>query len=76
LVKTKDRPTVGNLKMAEPSANPAASQTSSPLSTMTTNPWLNRFAALALLFMMYGVGVSVGRDHAYSHPACHQGLKP
>jgi hypothetical protein len=80
LVKTKDRSTVGNLKMAEPSANPAASQTSSLLSTMTTNPWLNRFAALTLLFMMYGVGISVGRDQAvqahHNHPACHQGLKP
>ena len=26
---------------------------------MITNPWINRAAALALLFMMYGVGVSV-----------------
>jgi hypothetical protein len=47
---------------------------------MTTNPWINRCAALALLFMMYAVGISVGRDQAmqvhYQHPACHQGLKP
>ena len=48
--------------------------------TMITNPWINRFAALALLFMMYAVGISVGRDQAaeahHNHPACHQGLKP
>jgi len=48
--------------------------------TMTTNPWINRCAALALLFMMYAVGISVGRDQAaeahHNHPACHQGLKP
>lgn len=47
---------------------------------MTTNPWINRAAALALLFMMYGVGVGVGRDEAtlahHQHPACHPGLKP
>ena len=43
---------------------------------MTINPWLNRFAALTLLFMMYGVGISVGRDQVYNHPACHQNLKP
>jgi hypothetical protein len=43
---------------------------------MTTNPWINRCAALALLFMMYAVGISVGRDQAHNHPACHQGLKP
>jgi len=47
---------------------------------MITNPWINRFAALALLFMMYAVGISVGRDQAaeahHNHPACHQGLKP
>jgi hypothetical protein len=76
LVKTKDRQTVGNLKMAEPSAKPAASQTSFPLSTMTTNPWINRCAALALLFMMYAVGISVGRDQAaeahHNHSTCHQ----
>jgi hypothetical protein len=48
--------------------------------TMTTNPWINRFAALALLFMMYAVGISVGRDQAmqahYQHPDCHTNLKP
>jgi hypothetical protein len=76
LVKTKDRQMAGNLKMAEPSANPVASQTYSPLSPMVTNPWINRFAALTLLFMMYAVGISVGRDQAHNHPACHQGLKP
>lgn len=47
---------------------------------MITNRWMNRFAALALLFMMYGVGVSVGRDQVmqahYQHTACHPGLKP
>jgi hypothetical protein len=76
LVKTKDRLTVGNLKTAELSANPAASQTSALSSTMVTNPWINRFAALTLLFMMYAVGISVGRDQAaeahHNHPACHQ----
>ena len=48
--------------------------------TMITNPWINRFAALVLLFMMYAVGISVGRDQAaeahHNHPACHQRLKP
>jgi hypothetical protein len=48
--------------------------------TMITNRWINRCAALALLFMMYAVGISVGRDQAaeahHNHPACHQGLKP
>jgi len=43
---------------------------------MVTNPWINRFAALTLLFMMYAVGISVGRDQAaeahHNHPACHQ----
>ncbi len=48
--------------------------------TMVTNPWINRFAALTLLFMMYAVGISVGRDQVmqahYQHPACHPNLKP
>jgi hypothetical protein len=47
---------------------------------MVTNRWINRCAALTLLFMMYAVGISVGRDQAaeahHNHPACHQGLKP
>jgi hypothetical protein len=41
---------------------------------------INRIAALTLLFMIYAVGVSVGRDQAVqahnNHPACHQNLKP
>ncbi len=47
---------------------------------MVTNPWINRFAALTLLFIMYAVGISVGRDQVmqahYQHPACHPNLKP
>jgi hypothetical protein len=47
---------------------------------MTLNPWLNRIAAVTLIFMMYGVGISVGREQAtiahQQHPACHPNLKP
>lgn len=47
---------------------------------MITNPWLNRCAVLALMFMLYGVGLAAGRDQAtlahHQHPACHTGLKP
>jgi hypothetical protein len=47
---------------------------------MTNNLWINRFAALTLLFMMYGIGIAAGRDQAtlahHNHPACHQNLKP
>ena len=47
---------------------------------MTTNNMINRIASLALLFMIYAVGISVGRDQVvqahHNHPACHQGLKP
>jgi len=76
LVKTKDRPTVGNLKMAEPSANPAASQTSSPLSTMINNIWINRAAAIVLLLCIYAAGQDSGYKAHHNHPACHQNLKP
>jgi hypothetical protein len=51
-----------------------------PIPTMTTNTMINRIASLALLFMIYAVGVSMGRDQVaeahHNHPACHQGLKP
>lgn len=47
---------------------------------MTTNTMINRIASLALLFMIYAVGVSMGRDQVaeahHKHPACLQGLKP
>jgi hypothetical protein len=47
---------------------------------MTTNTMINRIASLVLLFMIYAVGVSMGRDQVaeahHNHPACHQGLKP
>lgn len=47
---------------------------------MITNPWLNRCAVLALMFMLYGVGFAAGRDQAAlehrQHPACHLNLKP
>jgi hypothetical protein len=43
---------------------------------MVTNPWINRCAALVLLFMIYAVGISVGRDQAaeahHQHSACPQ----
>ena len=44
------------------------------------NPWANRFAALALLAMVYAAGYSGGKDQAtmahHNHPACHTNLKP
>lgn len=47
---------------------------------MINNPWLNRCAGLALMFMLYAVGIAAGRDQAtlahHQHPACHPGLKP
>lgn len=47
---------------------------------MINNRWLNRCAVLAVMFMLYGVGVSAGRDQAavahHNHPACHPNLKP
>jgi len=79
LVKTKDRPTVGNLKMAELSANLAAFLIFFPFSPMN-NPWIKRFAVLAIMFGFYGIGIAAGRDQAtlahYNHPACHPNLKP
>ena len=47
---------------------------------MITNRFWNRAALLALMFMLYGVGIAAGRDQATlahnQHPACHPGLKP
>lgn len=47
---------------------------------MITNRFWNRAALLALMFMLYGVGVAAGRDQAtlahQQHPACHPNLKP
>jgi hypothetical protein len=47
---------------------------------MTTNPWINRAAALVLLLAVYTAGRVDGREQAaasfHNHPACHQGLKP
>jgi hypothetical protein len=59
LVKTKDRLTVGNLKTAELSANPAASQISSPSSTM-----------IYAVGVSMGRDQVVQAHH--NHPACHQ----
>lgn len=43
-------------------------------------PWTNRFAALALMAMVYALGYDIGRDAAvqahHNHPACHTNLKP
>ena len=47
---------------------------------MITNRFWNRVGMLVLMFMLYGIGIAVGRDQAilahHQHPACHQGLKP
>jgi hypothetical protein len=40
------------------------------------NPWIKRFAVLAIMFGFYGIGIAAGRDQAHNHPACHQNLKP
>jgi hypothetical protein len=40
------------------------------------NPWIKRFAVLAIVFGFYGIGIAAGRDQAHNHPACHQNLKP
>lgn len=37
---------------------------------------INRLAALVLLFGVYAIGISIGREQAINHPACHQNLKP
>jgi hypothetical protein len=42
------------------------------LTTMTINPWINRFAVVTIIFMMYAVGISVGRDQMMQQPACHR----
>jgi hypothetical protein len=80
LVKTKDRQTVGSLKMTKQSANHAAFQIFCLLLTMTINPWLNRLTVLALLAMVYAAGHDAGRIAAVqahnNHPACQQNLKP
>lgn len=47
---------------------------------MITNRFWNHVGLLVLMFMLYGIGIAVGRDQAtlahHQHPACHQGLKP
>lgn len=47
---------------------------------MTTNPHLNRLAALVLLLCVYIAGQDTGYSNAvqahHNHPACHQNLKP
>ena len=56
----------------------------SPPSTYLTHiimtPWTNRFAALALMAMVYALGYDIGRDATvqahHNHPACHTNLKP
>lgn len=44
------------------------------------NPWIKRFAVLAIMFGFYGIGIAAGRDQAllahHNHPACHPNLKP
>ena len=44
------------------------------------NPWIKRFAVLAIMFGFYGIGISAGHDQAtlahHQHPACHPNLKP
>jgi len=51
-----------------------------PLTTMITNPWVNRITALVVLAAIYAAGYAGGRDAAVQahndHPACHAPLKP
>lgn len=48
--------------------------------SMTPANWINRFALLSLMFMLYGIGIAAGRDQATidynNHPACHPNFKP
>lgn len=50
------------------------------IKTMIASPWMNRLAALVLLFAVYSAGIASGRDqavaHHQNHAACHQALKP
>lgn len=47
---------------------------------MTTNPWMNRAAALFLLVAVYAIAYDNGKQQAaqaqQNHPAAHLGLKP
>jgi len=47
---------------------------------MTTNPWINRAAALFLLVAVYAIAYDNGKQQAaqaqQNHPAAHLGLKP
>lgn len=36
----------------------------------------SRFAALVLLALVYGAGLTAGRDHCMQHPALYPNLKP
>ena len=51
-----------------------------PLTSMVTNPWINRITALVVLLAIYAAGYAGGRDAAtmarLNHPACHGNLKP
>ncbi len=40
--------------------------------TMTTNPWINRIAAIALLAMVYVAGVDSGIKAQHNQPACQE----
>jgi len=47
---------------------------------MTTNPWINRAAALFLLVAVYAIAYDNGKQQAaqaqQNHPAAHLGLRP
>jgi hypothetical protein len=47
---------------------------------MTTNPWINRAAALFLLVALYAIAYDNGKQEAAraqkNHPAAHLGLRP
>lgn len=47
---------------------------------MTTNPWINRAAALFLLVAVYALAYDNANQQAaqahHNHPAAHLGLRP
>lgn len=76
-MKICNRPLAGTLRAVSSLGHAQPGTATTP---MINNRWLNRCAVLAVMFMLYGVGVSAGRDQAavahHNHPVCHPNLKP
>jgi len=58
----------------------ASGTRSALLNLMISNPWINRFAVLVLMFAVYVAGISTGREQtvltAQNTPVCQQVFKP